>query len=93
VFAFVAAIMFALWCWSVVPPIENWSNPNEDGFSYIPAFWATITVGGAIAGNGYRVARARTALFLGAGVIFLVLSFLIFQHVVNSSDRLRELIG
>jgi hypothetical protein len=30
-FAVAAFIMLALWGWSLVPPIENWRNPNEDG--------------------------------------------------------------
>ena len=36
-FAISAAIMLALWGWSLVPPIENWGNPNEDGFSTSPS--------------------------------------------------------
>jgi hypothetical protein len=35
--------MLALWGWSLIPPIENWDNPYEDGFSYVPVFYATIT--------------------------------------------------
>jgi hypothetical protein len=42
-FVVAAAIMFALWGWSLVPPIENWGNPNEDGFSYVAVFYTTIT--------------------------------------------------
>ena len=38
-----AAIMFAIWVESLLPLIENWNNPNEDGFSAIPAFWGTVT--------------------------------------------------
>jgi len=71
-FVVAAAIMFALWGWSLVPPIENWGNPNEDGFSYVPVFYTTITclpVGlfllvGAIAGRGRNVTRACIAFFL-----------------------------
>jgi hypothetical protein len=100
-FGFIAAIMLALWCWSLVAPIENWGNSNEDGFSFVPAFWATILclpigfllLRGAIASSGERVAHARTALLLGGGLIFIVVAFLIFQHVVNSSDYLQKLIG
>jgi hypothetical protein len=42
IFAVAASIMLALWGWSLVPPIENWGNPNEDGFSYVSAFYTTI---------------------------------------------------
>jgi hypothetical protein len=94
IFAAVAAAMLALWGWSLVPPIENWSNPNEDGFSFEPAFWATLTclpvglylLAGAIAGHGRHVARARSALFVGGGLLALVVAFLIFQYVANSMD-------
>lgn len=68
-FAVAAFIMLALWGWSLVPPIENWSNPYEDGFSYVPVFYTTIIclpVGiyllvGAIAGHGRYVRHARIA--------------------------------
>src|SRR5262249_6169578 len=42
IFIMVAAAMFVLWGLSLIPPFESWGNPNEDGFSYVPAFWATI---------------------------------------------------
>jgi hypothetical protein len=42
-FAVADAIMLSLWGWSLVPPIENWGNPYDDGFSYVPLFYATIT--------------------------------------------------
>jgi hypothetical protein len=93
-FAVAASIMLALWGWSLVPPIENWRNPNEDGFSYVPVFFATITclpVGiyllvGAIAGHGRYVSRARIAFFIAAGITLLVLTFLVFQHIANNND-------
>jgi hypothetical protein len=93
IFAVVAAAMFALWGWSLVPPIENWGNPHEDGFSYVGVFYATPTclpvgfylLAGAIAGRGRQVARARIALFLGGGLLFLVVAFLIFQYIANSN--------
>ena len=92
-FAF-AAVMLALWGWSLVPPIENWGNPNEDGFSYIPVFYATpicLPVGlyllvGAIAGHDRYVRRARIAFFIAAGITILVVVFLIIQHIANSND-------
>jgi hypothetical protein len=84
-FAVAAFIMLALWGWSLVPPIENWGNPNEDGFSYVPVFYTTIIclpVGiyllvGAIAGHGRYVRRARTAFFIAAGITLLVVAFLV----------------
>jgi hypothetical protein len=45
-FAVAAAIMLSLWAWSLVPPIENWDNPNEDGFSYVGDMSAVVTAGG-----------------------------------------------
>jgi hypothetical protein len=89
-----AAIMFALWGWSFVPPIENWGNPNEDGFSYVPIFYTTITclpIGlfllvGAIAGRGRNVTRARIAFFIAAGMTLLVVAFLIVQHIANNDN-------
>jgi len=91
IFIVVAAIMFAFFGWSLVAPIQNWNNPNEDGFSYLNAFWATIVclpvalylVRGAIAGHGPRVAFARKALIIGCAVIFIVVAFLIFQQIAN----------
>jgi hypothetical protein len=61
--------MLALWGWSLIPPIENWDSPYEDGFSYVAVFYATITclpVGlyllvAAIGGRGRHIAHARTA--------------------------------
>jgi hypothetical protein len=97
VFVVVAAAMLVLWGWSLISPIENWSNPNEDGFSFVPAFYATLIclpVGiflfaGAIAGHGRPVARARPALFIGLGTLFIVVAFLIFQYIANSMSGLE----
>ena len=94
VFAVMGAIMLGLWSWSLVPPIQNWSNPNEDGFSFVGLFWATLTclpvglflLGGAVAGRGRHVGRARVALWLSGALLFLVVAFLIFQYVANSMD-------
>jgi hypothetical protein len=91
IFIVIVAAMFVLWGLSLIPPIESWGNPNEDGFSYVPAFWATIIclpiglylLAGAIAG-GRHVARARNALFIGSGTLLIVGAFLIFQHIANS---------
>ena len=89
IFLVVAALMLLLRGWSLVPPIENWNNPYEDGFSYVPAFYASLIclpaglflLIGAIAGHGQQVVRARSALFVGAGTLFIVVAFLIFQRI------------
>jgi hypothetical protein len=94
VYAVAAAIMLSLWAWSLVPPIENWGNPNEDGFSYVGVFYATLVclpVGlfllvGAIAPHGHYVRRARVAFFIAAGIIILVVAFLIVQRIANNND-------
>ena len=73
IFLAVAAAMLFLWGWSLIPPIENWNNPYEDGFSYVGVFDATIVclptglflLLGGIAGRGQHVVRARSALFCG----------------------------
>ena len=93
-FAVAAAIMLCLWAWSLVPPIANWGNPNEDGFSYVGVFYATIIclpvglclLGAAIAGHGRFVRHARMAFFIAAGVTVLVVAFLIIQHIANNND-------
>ena len=56
--------MLALWGWSLVPPIENWGNPNEDGFSYVPVFYTTITC--LPVGTYLLVGRLPTDDMLGA---------------------------
>jgi hypothetical protein len=94
VFAVAAAIMFSLWAWSLVPPIENWGNPYEDGFSYVGVFYTTLVclpvglflLAGAIAAHGQYVRRARIAFFIAAGIIILVVAFLIVQHIANNND-------
>src|SRR5579863_10250649 len=94
IFVIAAAIMLALWGWSLVPPIENWGNPNEDGFSYVAVFYATPTclpaglllLVGAIAGHGRYISRARVALYAAAGMTILVLAFLIVQHIANANQ-------
>ena len=93
-FAVAAVVMLSLWAWSLVPPIENWGNPNEDGFSYVGVFYATIIclpVGlyllvGAIAARGYYVRRARIAFSIAAGITILIVAFLVFQHIANNND-------
>jgi hypothetical protein len=36
---------------------------------------------GAVAGHGRHVARARPALYVGVGTLFIVVAFLIFQRI------------
>lgn len=73
-FFLAAAIAFGLWAASLVPAIQNWNNPREDGFSMVPAFWGTIVclplglylLAGGVRGRGRAAARARTALIVAA---------------------------
>ena len=93
-FAIAAAIMLGFWAWSFGPPIQNWGNPNEDGFSYVPLFYTTIfclplglfLLIGAIAGHGRYVRRARIAFFIAAIVTFIVGAFLVVQNIANNND-------
>jgi hypothetical protein len=93
-FAVAAFIMVALWGWSLVTPVENWGNPNEDGFSYVPVFYTTIIclpagiylLVGAIAGHGRYVRRARIAFSIAAGMTLLVVGFLVVQQIANNND-------
>jgi hypothetical protein len=90
-FIIVALVMLGLWSWSLVPVMKSWGNPNEDGFSYVPAFWATITslpvglylLAGGITAREPYVARARKALAFGCALVFIVAAFLVFQHIAN----------
>ena len=91
-FLLVAASMLVLWGWSLIPPIQNWGNPNEDGFSYAGVFYATpiclptglLLLVGAISGRGKHLRHARAALFIGAAVLFVVVAFLTFQSAADS---------
>lgn len=91
-FLVVGALMVALWGWSLVPPIENWNNAHEDGFSYVGVFYATpiclpigfVLLTGALVGRGRSAQRAGTAMFMGCAVLFIVVAFLIFQYIANS---------
>src|SRR6476646_10127799 len=93
-FSVAAFVMLALWGWSLVPPIESWGNPNEDGFSDVAVFYTTIIcspVGiyllvGAIAGHGRYVRRARIVFFIAAGITLLVVAFLVVQNIANNND-------
>ena len=93
-FAVAATIMLFLWAWSLVPPIENWGNPYDDGFSYVGVFYTTIfclpiaiyLLVGAVAAHGRYVRRARVALFVAGGITILVVAFLIFQDIADNND-------
>lgn len=75
------------------PAVQNWNNPHEDGFSFLPVFWASLVclpagfylIVGAIAGQGRRLARARAALAIAWVALFLVIAFLIFQRIANGA--------
>jgi hypothetical protein len=92
-FVAVAAILLALWGWSLVPAIKNWNNPNEDGFSLVPGSFTTITLlplglfalTGGISGRGKRVRHARVALVIGLGFLALIAAFEIFRRISNAS--------
>jgi len=93
-FLAIAAATLALWVASLIPAIQNWNNPNEDGFSLIPVFYATLTMlpvglfllAGAIIGRGKWTARARKALFIGLALLCLVIAFKILQFFANGPD-------
>ncbi len=93
-FAVAAAIMLALWGWSLVPPIENWGNPNDDGLSYVGVFYTTLIclpaglflLIGAIAGHGRHVRRAHVAFFVAAGITVIVLAFQVIAHIANNNQ-------
>jgi peptidoglycan/LPS O-acetylase OafA/YrhL len=88
-----AAVMLALWGASLVPAINNWNNPNEDGFSFVTAFYGTLTflplgliaLLGGISGCGKRVVKARTALIIGLALLALIVAFEIFSGIYNAS--------
>jgi hypothetical protein len=91
-FAAIAAILLALWGWSLVPAIQNWNNPNEDGFSLVPGSFTTITLlplglitlAGAISGRGKSLRRARVALVIGLALLALMAAFEIFRRLSNA---------
>lgn len=94
IFLVAGAIMIGFWCWSLLPPIHSWGNPNEDGFSYVPLFYTTLIclpsalfllIGGVI-GRGNHIGRARTALIFAIVIIVLVVLFLIMQYITDNND-------
>ena len=82
-----AALMLALWGWSLTPAIQNWNNPNEDGFSLLPAFYATptllplglIILAGGISGKGKHARRARIALVVTIALLVLIATITILM--------------
>jgi peptidoglycan/LPS O-acetylase OafA/YrhL len=93
-FLAVAAATLGLWIASLIPAIQNWNNPNEEGFSMVPAFYASFTMlpvglfllAGAIIGRGQWTAHARKALFIGIALLCLVIAFKILQFFANGPD-------
>jgi len=91
-FIIVALANLGLWFESLIPPYQNWGNPNEDGFSYIGVFYATPTtvpvalflIAGAIVGRGKWLSRARKALYIGIAIVVLTVGFWILQYIANS---------
>ena len=92
-FIVIAALMLVLWGWSLVPPIENWNNPHEDGFSYVGVFYASpiclpigfVLLHGALVGRGRPAQRARTAMRMVSEVLCIVVAFPILRYVANST--------
>ena len=93
-FGVAAFIMLGLWAWSFVPPIQNWGNPNEDGLSYGPLFYATLIclplglflLVGAMKGRGRSVSFARVAFFIAAVVTFIVVAFNVIAGIANNNN-------
>ena len=81
--AAVGAGMLALWVWSFVPVVRSWGDPAEDGFSYLPVFYATfvclpialILLVGAASPKPNNVARARIALIPSIIILLAVVIF------------------
>ena len=79
--AFVLAgmVLLALWGASLMPAIANWNNSNEDGFSLVPAFAASVTAlplglsatFDGLSGRDKAMRRARVHLVLAAALLLL----------------------
>jgi hypothetical protein len=93
IFLAAAAIMLALWGWSLTPAIQNWNNPNEDGFSLLPAFYATptllplglIVLAGGFSGKGKHARRARVALVIAIALVVLMSALEILRRASNAT--------
>jgi hypothetical protein len=70
-----AVVMLAVWGWSLVPAIESRNNPNEDGFTFIPAFYGTLTF----------LPLGVIALIGGLAMIAVIAAFQIFAGIYNAS--------
>ena len=87
IFFVAAALLLALWGWSLTPAIQNWNNPNEDGFSLLPAFYATptllplglIILAGGISGKDKHARRARIALVVTIALLVLIATITILM--------------
>lgn len=92
-FLAIAAVMLGLWVASLLPAIRNWNNPNEDGFSFIPAFYASLTMlpvglcllAGGVVGRGKWAARARKALIIGLALLFILIAVWILQSIAAAT--------
>jgi hypothetical protein len=90
----VAAATLGLWIASLIPATKTWNNPNEDGFSMIPAFYASfmmLPVGlfllaGAIIGPGRWTAHACKALFIDIALQCRAIAFKMLQFFANGPD-------
>jgi peptidoglycan/LPS O-acetylase OafA/YrhL len=79
-FILAGVALLALWGASLMPAIANWNNPNEDGFSLVPAFAATLTAlplglsatFAGVSGRDQAMRRARIHLVLAAALLLLV---------------------
>ncbi len=72
----VAAAALGLWAATLIPPYQNWGNPNEDGFSYVPLLDGVAVRVLPARRRHHRprqaVARARVALLIGCGFLLIV---------------------
>jgi len=93
-FIVAGVVLLALWGASALPIVDNWNNPNEDGFDAIPVFYASLTVlpiglvvlAGAIQGSASSMRRARGGLIAAAvvlGILVLFLGFMQLATVMN----------
>jgi hypothetical protein len=88
------AVMLALWGVSLIPAINGWNNRNEDGFSFVPAFWATVTLlplglmtlRGGVSGQDKSLRRARKTFIIGIALLALVAALEIFRRMSNAAS-------
>jgi hypothetical protein len=92
IFIGAAAVMLALWAWGLSPAIRNWNNPNEDGFSLVPAVYGSITLLPlglimllGVVGRGKNVQRARIALVIAIALMVMMLTLAILARLNNAT--------